>query len=391
MQDGRRLAELRRYATELLPEYNDWVISRGYPAEQGRLNFHRSLVGWYEATLQAERPYTGDIMDYVTTVAAVYFADGQVRSDRFPMGNGPLDHLPKPVQLDERGQRMLVTLNQDDDCRQLLLLADYHQMEPAVIARALDREATLEDLPDEIADCRDAVTGDDPETALRYPSVIRIAGRQDLMATLAREAPDPEPDPESDTAAPEATAPVRDIEEESEEVKLRPRRRVKLPSLSVGMLIAAILCGVLGWLAYDTFGGAAPTSLYTRAFEPYPNLFATTPPQTDDERDLNRILYYYDRGDYRTAYDELLPTAPAYPAAPLYLGVSALALDDPTRARQWFAELDATSPYRDAAEWYDALALLALDRRDAGLAALGRIADSPGHPFAGRAGELLRG
>ncbi|MGB3798860.1 MAG: hypothetical protein WA952_03535 [Lewinella sp.] len=386
MQDGRRLAELRRYATELLPAYREWVAHHEYPEEPAVLHFHRSLVGWYEATLQPERPYTGDIMDYVTTVAAVYFADGQVRSDRFPMGNGPLDHLPKPVQLDERGQRMLVTLNQDGDCRQLLLLADYHQMEPAVIARALEQEAELEDLPDRITDCRDAVTGGNPETALRYPSVILLSGRQDLMATLAREAPEPESEPDDDP--PPAAAPVRDIQE-PDEVKLRPR--VKLPSFSVGMVIAAVLCGVLGWLAYDTFGGAAPTSLYARAFEPYPNIFDDAPPETDAERDLERILYYYDRRDYRTAYDELLPTAQAYAPAPLYLGVSALALDDPARAREWFAELDATSPYRDAAEWYDALALLAMDQREAGLAALRRIADSPGHPFAGRAGELSGG
>ena len=207
--------------------------------------------------------------------------------------------------------------------------------------------------------------------------VITIAGRQDLLDTLAREEVFAE---ERFDPAPVAR---------KEEVKLRPRRRIRVPSLSAGMLVAAVLCGILGWLAYDTFGTRSPDQLTDRYFEPYPNIFETTPPQTDDERDLERILYYYDRADYRTAYEELLPTAPAYPAAPLYLGVSALALDDPLRAREWFAEVDAEGNYRMAADWYDALSLLALDRREAGIAAVERIANTSGHPFREAAREVL--
>ena len=118
--------------------------------------------------------------------------------------------------------------------------------------------------------------------------------------------------------------------------------------------------GVLAWLAYDTFGEASPDRLVTDYFAPYPNVFDTAPPTTEAERDLQRILYDYDRKNYAAAYDELLPVADYYPAAPLYLGVCALALNDPQRARQWLARVKADSAYRDAADWYDALATLAL-------------------------------
>ena len=382
MQDGRRLAELRRYAVDLLPDYRAWVARRAYPDANALLNFHRSLVGWYEAAIDPEAPYHGEVLDYVTVVAAVYFADGQVEAERFPMGNGPLDHLPVPVQLTEEGQRMLLRLQQDQDCLPLLLLADYHRMEPAAIARALDLEPELDDLDERILNCRDALTDGHPEALLRYPHVIRLAGRQDLMQTLAREAPTPEPEP--DLTPPVGPSPV-----EREEVELTPRRRIKLPAVAPGMLVALLLCGALAWLAYDTFGGRSPAGAYARYFEPYPNLFDDSPPQTDGERDLARILEYYDAGDFRTAYEELLPTAPAYPAAPLYLGVSALALDDALRARDWFAQLPAESPHLAAAEWYDALALLALDRRPEAEEALQRIANTDGHPYRPAARELL--
>ena len=389
MQDGRRLAELRQYNTKLFPDYTAWREARELPAEPARLNFHRALVAWYEAGLQPDRAYKGEVLQYVTTVAGVYYADPTLETERFPLGDGPLDFLPETVQLDEAGRQMLQRLKRSGECQQLLLLSDYHRMESAVVARALDLEEELDELPERILDCREAVTQGNPELALRYDDVLRVAGRQDLMQTLERETEPREPEAETETVE-EAPPPVIRPHSRSEDVKVSPRRRIRLPSTSPGMIVAAVLCGVLLWLAWDTWGGAAPDRLAAAHFEPYPNIYATEPPQTEADRDLERILYYYDRGDYRTAYDELLPAADAYPAAPLYLGVSALALDDPIRAREWFLRLNATSPYRDAADWYDALALLALDEREAGLAALRRIAGAAGHPYAAAAREVVR-
>ena len=55
-----------------------------------------------------------------------------------------------------------------------------------------------------------------------------------------------------------------------------------------GLLFAAVLFGAFAWLLYDTFYAPSPDTLYAEYFEPYPNLFATTPPTTEDERDLQR-------------------------------------------------------------------------------------------------------
>jgi hypothetical protein len=77
------------------------------------------------------------------------------------------------------------------------------------------------------------------------------------------------------------------------------------------------------------------------------------------EKDLKDILYYYDRQDYRSAYEELLPVAQAYPAAPLYLGVCALALEQPNRALEWFEQIPTNGYYHPFSEWYEALAFLA--------------------------------
>ena len=388
MQDGRRLAELRQYNSELFDDYERWRHARELPAGPARLNFHRALVAWYEAGLGPEHAYHGDVLEFVTTVAGVYYADATLETERFPLGDGPLDFLPAPVELDAAGQQMLQRMKRSGDCRQLLLLVDYHRMETAVVARALELEDELDELPERILDCREAVTLGNPELALRYDDVVRVAGRQDLIETLRRDTEEREPEAVEATEEPAAAARSAPA---AEGFKVKRRQvRVRLPSLRPGMLVAAILCGVLLWLAWDTWGGAAPDRVVAGAFEPYPNIYASEPPQTEADRDLERILYYYDRGDYRMAYDELLPVGDAYPAAPLYLGVSALALDDPIRAREWFLRLDATSPYRDAADWYDALALLALDEREAGLAALRRIAGAAGHPYAAAAREVVR-
>ncbi len=142
------------------------------------------------------------------------------------------------------------------------------------------------------------------------------------------------------------------------------------------------------WLLYDTFG-QDPDGLAATYFAPYPNIFDANPPATEADRDLQRILYYYDRGEYRTAYDELLPTAPAYPASPLYLGVSALALHDPQRAGEWLNQIPSTSPFYPAARWYQALARLEMGATAGAKALLQQIAESSDHPYRSEATELL--
>ena len=387
MQDGRLLAELRRQYAEQLDDYLAWAADRGYPEADARLNYRRAFIGWYEARGRPDHPYTGGVFDYVTTLAARYFGEpGEDAAGDFPLGDGPLDYLPATVTLDAPGRAMLARLKADPDCLNLLLLTDYHRMEPAAVARALDLEDEYDELPERIEACRYALEAESPGGSLLYTPVITVAGRQDLMETLGRtDAPNPAPRASPAPAPIGARPPAAKTD-----VPLSPRRRWRIGAPSPGMLLAGLLTGVLLYLVYDTFGsGADPRGRYTDFFTPYPNVFATTPPATAEERDLNRILYYYDRGDYRAAYDELLPAADAYPGAPLYLGVSALALDDPARAQEWLARVGERGPYAAPAEWYRALALLAGGEGARAEGLLRGIAGAPDHPYRERAQALL--
>ncbi|MEL7162574.1 MAG: hypothetical protein AAFN92_17590, partial [Bacteroidota bacterium] len=213
-----------------------------------------------------------------------------------------------------------------------------------------------------------------------WADVVIVAGRLDLMETLQRE--------EAKYAKKRPPAPAS----APKKVKLTPRARptlgnFKIPNLQ--SIIAFCLFLALAWLAFTTFGAAAPERKAVAHFEPFPNIFDKYQPRDEQERDLKRILWYYDRKDYARAYDELLPVAPAYPAAPLYLGVSALALEQPTRALDWFDQIEAGTYYRPYAEWYAALAYLAEGRKPAATLSLRDISETPGHPYRGRATQLL--
>ncbi|WP_420458295.1 tetratricopeptide repeat protein [Neolewinella sp.] len=382
MQDGRHLAELLAHHRSYRTAYLDWAADHDYPEPAALHNYRRALVGWYETSMDPERPYRGDVLDYLTTVAAVYF--GQPRStEEVPLGNDPLQHLPHTITLDATGQQLLAQFESlPEDCRQLLLLADYHHLTPTALARALD-DPDLATLHDQLEACRTRAGIDQPDYALHWPAVITLAGRKDLLSTLTKS-----PAPASPTTSATPTTPIPPPPPATQQPNNAPRQQ-----LSPAILLAGLLFGVFLYLAYTTFGGTSTGSLYDRYFAPYPNIFADQPPQTDEERDLQRILYYYDRSDYRTAYDELLPTADAYPVAPLYLGVTALELDNPERAREWFKKIPADSPYRDAAEWYSALAQLAQGGAPIAIggakASIQQLANSPGHPYQTEAKQLL--
>jgi len=213
-----------------------------------------------------------------------------------------------------------------------------------------------------------------------WSDVITVAGRLDLMETLQRE--------EAKYAKKRSIAPAS----APKKVKLSPRRKPTLGNLTLPSLqsvVAFSLFCAFAWLVFTTFRAAAPERKAVAHFEPFANIFDRMAPRNEEERDLKRILYYYDRGDYATAYDELLPVAPAYPAAPLYLGVSALALEQPTRALQWFDQVEPGSYYHPFAEWYSALAYLAEGRKPAASIALQDIAETRGHPYQARAAQLL--
>ena len=440
-QQGQYLAELPRHYHALRGPYLKWVGREWDTTPAEALgHFRRALIGWYEARIDQEGPFLGETDDYVKEVTTVYFngtlAASLLEAERLPLttmglteNQHPLNFLPKPIRLNERQQLMLRLFQElGRTCRELLLMTDYHHLAPERIAEVMGVDGQLLEVAARRTKCQlmiregwqnhgltDPVHLPSPadeelidryfsgaldttqrwdvearrpgDTVFRHAMELRedwsealmVAGRQDLMETLLRE---------EEQYSRKAKAAAKD-----KSVKLSPRKKtfnfggLKLPTLEA--VTALLLFGLLSWLAWTTFSAEAPDRKAVNFFEPYPNIFHRYEPRTEEERDLERILYYYDRKDYLTAYDELLPVAPAYPAAPLYLGVCALALEQPGRALDWFEQIPEDDFYHPVAEWYESLAYLAEGRKRTAETLLLDISDQPGHPFRDRARRLL--
>jgi len=440
--EGQFLAALPRNFHALRGPFLQWAEPYGQADEVVLGHLRRALIGWYEACIDQTDPYVGKVNHYVQRVAEVYFSgrmeEAVMAAERMPLAQlgmtqdqNPLNHLPRPIHLNATQQLMLTQFKEmGKNCQELLLMSGYHRLTATRMAEVLNLEGRLAQLEDQRSKCLLMVRESwqaggivdpvhtpsplDEELINRYYSgelgvterwdvearrpadsvfrqamelredwaeVVSVAGRQDLMETLVRE--------ETKYAVKRSSAPAA-----SPKVKLSPRRKggiklgkFELPDLQT--ILAAVLFGVLCWMAWTTFGPSSAQRKSVAHFEPYPNVFDRYEPRDESERDLKRILYYYDRADYQSAYDELLPVAQAYPAAPLYLGVSALALEQPTRALDWLEQIPDGSYYHPTSEWYEALAYLAEGRKDAAVIVLEDIAETPGHEFRGKAGRLL--
>lgn len=439
---GQHLAALTRNFHGLRGPFLKWAAKYRQADEVTLGHFRRALIGWYEARIDRKEPYTGEVQNYIQRVSQVYFAgkmnETVMAAERMPIAElgmtqeqNPLNHLPRPIQLNNSQQLMLAQFKeQGKNCRDLLLMFEYHQLSHARIAEVIELEDQVEEAENRRQKCllmvREAWQAGGITDPIHIPSpvdedlidryyagalgvaerwdvearrpadsvfrramelredwaeVVTVAGRQDLMETLIRE--------EGKYAKKRSLAPAS-----APKVKLSPRKtggiklgKFELPNLQT--LLAVGLFAVFGWVAWTTFGPAAPNNKSVAHFEPLPNFFDRMAPRDAYEEDLKRILYYYDRKDYRTAYDELLPVAQAYPAAPLYLGVCALALEQPTRALEWLEQIPRGSFYRPYSEWYEALAYLAEGNTVAAETVLEDIQGTTGHPYRGEAGELL--
>ncbi len=439
---GQHLAALTRNFHALRGPFLKWATKFNQADKVTLGHFRRALIGWYEARIDLEEPFTGEVQNYVQRVTEVYFSgklnEAVLAAERIPVEElgitqeqHPLNHLPRPIQLNNTQRLMLNQFKElGKNCQDLLLMFDYHQLSEERIAEVIGLEGQIEETENRRQKCmlmvREAwqaggITDPvhipspiDEELIDRYyaeelsvterwnvearrPSdtvfrramelredwaeVIAVAGRQDLMETLVRE--------EKKYARKRSVAPAS-----APKVKLSPRKKggikfgkLELPNLQT--LLAVGLFAVFGWVLWTTFGPTSPQNKSVAHFEPLPNFFDRMAPRDAYEEDLKRILYYYDKGQYRYAYDELLPVAQAYPAAPLYLGVCALALKQPTRALEWLEQIPRGSFYRPYAEWYEALAYLAEGNSVAADTVLEEIRDTPGHPYRGRAGELI--
>ncbi|TXF87135.1 hypothetical protein FUA23_18765 [Neolewinella aurantiaca] len=439
---GQHLAALTRNFDALRGPFLKWAANYRQADEVTLGHYRRALIGWYEARIDPEEPYTGPVQNYVQRVAQVYFSgkinEAVIAAERMPIAElgvqqeqNPLNHLPRPIQLNTTQQVMLAQFKElGKSCQDLLLMSDYHHLSYARIAEIIGLEGQIEETEHRRQKCllmvREAWQAGGITDPVHIPSpideelidqyyagelgvaerwdvearrpvdsvfrramelredwaeVVTVAGRQDLMETLLRE--------EAKYARKRPLAPAS-----APKVKLSPRKKggiqlgkLELPDLQT--LFAIGLFAVFGWVLWTTFGAAAPQAKSVAHFEPMPNIFDRMTPRDAAEEDLERILYYYDRKDYRTAYDELLPVAQAYPAAPLYLGVCALALKQPTRALDWFEQIPRGDFYRPYAEWYEVLAYLAEGNSIAAETVLEEIRDTPGHPYRGKAEALI--
>ena len=453
MQSGQTLAALKAYYAGFRTSFLKWGAATFKRDDATLLaNYKRSLIAWYEATLRPREPFQGEADEFVKALTRYYFNPREVAAQSgLPFGEElrleaerrPLQYIPKAVQLDARQTQMLAQFQQmGTACKELLLMTHYHRIAPGRIAQAMDLAGGAEEVREQLRTCElmareswealgliashqlpsptdealleayfadqleapdrwalEARLPNDPvlreALALRedWAEVLLVAGRQDLVAVLQREETAIQQRASMVAAAPLSPTSTAPAASPIDDVQLSPRRRrIDVPSFEVPSLLtllALLAFGFFLYLAWTTIGPAAPENRAVDNFEPFPNIFLQDPPATEDERDLQRILYYYDLGDYRTAYDELLPVADAYPAAPLYLGVSALALDQPSRALEWLERTPESNYYHEATEWYEALAYLALKRQQGARATLLDITETPNHPYRQRAELLL--
>ncbi|NJC27777.1 tetratricopeptide repeat protein [Neolewinella antarctica] len=445
-QQGQHLAKLTRYYAGFRTSFLRWATKTFRQPEDACLaNYRRALIAWYEATIRTTDPYAGETDDFVKAMVGYYFNPQPIQTslagNAMPVGDDlamgtherPLHYIPLPIRLSARQQQMLASFQQlEKRPREVLLMDNYHRIDRARMAQIMDAPGGLTELENEINEYRllthkswaamgiteaeqipspaddelvEAYFTNQLETTERWAlearlptdsvlreavalredwtEVLTVAGRQDLMELLQREE-------ERTTSTGQSTDP-KTIRPPTKDVQLSRRRTwladLRLPTLPT--VLAIMLIAAFAYLAYGTFGPAAPDRRAVANFEPFPNIFARLDPKDEDERDLQRILYYYDRGDYATTYDELLPVADAYPAAPLYLGVSALALEQPSRALEWFDRIPASDYYHPFAEWYEALAYLAEGREEAASTTLRDIVAQPDHPYRAQAEAVL--
>ncbi|MEL6355525.1 MAG: hypothetical protein AAFQ37_01205 [Bacteroidota bacterium] len=422
---GFYLAELRKNYHLFREEYLAWAASLGQNSEMTLANYQRAFLAWYEASIDYERPYRGDVWAYLQAAGAHYAGQaGNVRNAWTQEGlvntaDDPLQYLPRSVELtDMQGQMLRQFREMSATCRELLLLAYYHHLADLKLTEVLELGGGAETAADKRRQCLLMIRERWQETGLLDPvyvapieqwvlidryrrhemdvserweiealrtsdqvfrdalllredweTALLLAGRRDTLENLKQEEADYRP--------------------KKEELSVRPtqgRRRIKgLQTYVIGALIA-----VLTWLALTTFGPSKANRLYKAYFAPFPNITKTQRDSIDAvDRNLIQALALYDRGEYLTTYDDLLPAANAYPSAPLYLGVCALALEQPQRALEWFDQYLPGDRYHAYARWYTALAYLSLDRQPAAMAALLEIAGQAGHPYERQAVELI--
>ncbi|MEM9835809.1 MAG: hypothetical protein AAF828_04875 [Bacteroidota bacterium] len=420
---GLYLAEMINHYHQYRTDYLAWSFEEQPDQSAAILNYQRAILACYEARLRTEQPYTGDVY-YFIQVAATHYAGREVeaegnwyRSNFVGAVQDPIRYLPPSLTLNDT-QRMMLQQFQEmgESCRELLLLAYYHQLDDHKLSEVLELGAQTE-AASKRRQCLLMVRERWQQTGLLNPINVAPPAQQALIDQYFRHELDVtnrwevEAMRSSDMLFQEAMTMREDwqdalmvagrqdtlttLQREEEEYRPKPPPKSKVtlsrPTLSKewSTYLAIVLAAVLAWLVFTTFGGGQEEKLYATYYRPFPTTMKLSNGDEVIDDDLADILFYYKQGDYRTAYDDLLPAANAYPIAPLYLGICALELQQPQRALDWFDQFLPGDRFKPYADWYAAMAYLALGRRPATLSILIEIAGTDNHPYERQATELI--
>lgn len=126
--------------------------------------------------------------------------------------------------------------------------------------------------------------------------------------------------------------------------------------------IAASVIIIIGLVYILLFQSLSNSELFTRYFEPYPDIITT---RNVDNSNLAKGLKSYSSGEYEmaiTIFNSLPPTDPDYTTALFYMAISYLAITQPQIAIDSLEKLNRIDKtYQEQVHWYLALSYLKLD------------------------------
>ncbi len=161
-----------------------------------------------------------------------------------------------------------------------------------------------------------------------------------------------------------ATVPLTFSQERSKEQSDKAKA-VRPLYFALATAASFILVIVAVWLLNP---GGSSQDLYAAYYEPYPNVVNPVERSEGIPTDAaGQAMYYYEQGNYQQAialFTQQMPTDVAYQ---FYLGVSYLAVQQPTQAEETLQTLlsDSEGAFYEPALWYISLARLANNQPDA--------------------------
>ena len=163
-------------------------------------------------------------------------------------------------------------------------------------------------------------------------------------------------------------------------------RRV-LPRFLPIAAAALLLLGVMWWLGQRS--SVDQQALFTEYFQPYPNLAAPILKGENPKDKRTEAFQLYEIGDYENALT-IFESLEAEEEKLFYQAVSYLALDRPNQAAPILKELsgNASTDYRQAAEWYFLLAAIRMGQVDSVKSKIEEISKDKAHPFYSKAHQL---